>query len=125
VISPTNATALDSWGDAIKRIMEVNKVNYTQAVNIAQQDPTLRPVWEAAKSARFSPLLTKAAPHGFRGQPDPPMSHTDPEESEDDLDEIDPKGRASHRRHPRVHKSLPAIVAALKRRYSDGGGVPR
>jgi hypothetical protein len=36
------------------------------------------------------------------------------------------KGRASHRRHPRVHKSLPAIVAALKKHYgSGGGGVPR
>jgi hypothetical protein len=123
VISPTNSTALDSWNDAIKRIMEVSKVNYTQAGNIAQQDPALRPVWEAAKSSMgFSPLLTKKAPHGWGGMPDPPPSdNLDDEEDEDDL------GREGAHRRPRLRKrDLPAIALALKKHYgSGGGGVPR
>jgi hypothetical protein len=127
VISPVNATALDSWQDAIREIMQVSKVSYSQAVNIAQQDPSLRDKWEAAKAARFgigdfSPLLTKKSPHGFGGMPDPPLSDT----LDDEADDRDDRRQGAHRR-PRLRKrDLPIIAAALKRYYgSGGGGIPR
>jgi DNA-binding PadR family transcriptional regulator len=128
VISPTNSTALDTFQAAIREIMRVQGVTESKAIDIAQQDPSLREKWEAAKAERlglgdFSPLLTKKAPHGWGGQPDVPLSN----ELDDEDDEDDLRREGAHRR-PRLRKrDLPMIAAALRKRYygSGGGGIPR
>jgi hypothetical protein len=126
VISPADdLDPMAVWDGAVRGRMKDHGLSYTQATDQLLKDGMYADLWDSVKSYRFSPLLTKSK-SGWRGQPDPPQSHTDPEESEDDLDDIDPEGRASHRRHPKVHKSLPAIAAALKKHFrSGGGGVPR
>jgi hypothetical protein len=100
--------------------MDVHGVNETKAVNIAMQDPELRDKWNAAKSMKFSPLLTKKAPHGWGGAPDvPPRDSLDDEDDEDDL-----RREGAHRR-PRLRKSLLPFVMARRRQQGGGGGVPR
>jgi hypothetical protein len=112
IISP-NATALDSWQDAIREIMEVQGVNETKAVNIAMQDPSLREKWNAAKSMKFSPLLTKAAP--------PSGDHLDDDDDDDDDEDDCENGKSK----PKVAKSLLAMAMARQRQRGSGGGVPR
>jgi hypothetical protein len=59
------------WNNAIDEIARTQGLSRSDAITEAMEISSARAHLNKGKSMKFSPLLIKAGPHGWKGQPDP------------------------------------------------------